>query len=138
MELIISSDLHNYFDKIINIYCSEFTKTYIIDILSSKTKFNKAIPSYTLAYKDALDTYDFKKIQEIGDRILFAKSIFPESLKGASIEYYNSIASSAYYKCHIMLNKEWIIFEELSDQFTVYTLQIQESLRQSPDFKSRF
>lgn len=95
--------------------------------LSSRNDLsNKSI---ALLYSDAFFAGDFEKFKNIGDWLFFAKSMYPEHLKDGSEEYYNTLARSAYYKCFKLLNKQWLLYEELADQFPIFTEEIKKSIR---------
>ena len=108
-------NLFDFFNEIINIpNCEEKTRSY-----------NKSV---TLLYNNAIQNYSFEEFRKIADWLFIAKSIYPDSLNGASKSYYNSIAQTAYHKCYIIMNKQWLIFEELADQFEPYTNSVRRSL----------
>ncbi|MDP2683511.1 MAG: hypothetical protein Q8P20_00485 [bacterium] len=125
------NNLYNFFNSRIKLArCDEKTKTYIISIFSDinhSKNFSKE--SITLSYNNALEKYSFNEFKQIGDWLFFTKSIFPNSLSGASAEYYNAIASSAYYKCHILMKRQWLLFEELADRFGYLTSAVNEVMR---------
>lgn len=134
--LIINSPqgkLHQFFDEIIDIpNCERKTKAYIVNIFSDiniKNDFSKN--SITLLYNDAIQNYNFERFQTIGDWLLLTKCMFPESLNGASAEFYDAIAKNSYYRCYVILNRKWLIFEELADSFSTYTQNIKLSLSNS-------
>lgn len=79
--------------------------------------------SITLKYIEAKNNLSFKDFQNIGDWILFSKIILPQSI--ISEEYYDTIARCSYYKCYLILNKQWILFEELADKFP----ELKESIK---------
>jgi len=138
MHIYYKNNLPDLFDEMIKLpTCEKKTKAYIISIFSDINN-NKDLSkdSITLLYNKALESYSFSIFQNIGDWLFFTKSMFPKSLKNASIEYYNAIASSSYYKCYIIMNRQWLIFEELADQFNSFTKMVNESLRNSS--KDRF
>lgn len=133
MFLILNnkSELSNFFDNRIHIpYCEKYTKAYIVNTFTEYTSSSNDLSktSLTLEYKKALDSGDFEKFQQIADWLLFAKSMFPNSLVDASEEYYNTLARSAYYKCYIMLRRKWLVYEELAEGFPTFTKMINKSL----------
>lgn len=130
MVLVGQCKLKEFFDEAIELPdCEEKTRSYIIDIfasISSEKDFTNE--SLTFALKDAHDSMSFKGFKELGDWLFFTKSMFPKSLKGADPTYYDSIARTSYYRCFMLLNKEWLLYEELADQFPTYTRTINRSL----------
>ena len=110
--------------------CSSDTKSYILQVLKEPEKFYQKISgkSITLLYADASLNFDFKLFQMIGDFLLFSKGILPNSLNGASLNYYNNIAISSYRSCHLLLQKQWPLFAELASNFLIITKYIQSML----------
>jgi hypothetical protein len=133
MSLLIyadKSELGKFFDRKIDIpNCPRFTKAYIVDLFIRYIEAEDDLSnrSLTLLYKEALDSGSFDKLQNIGDWLMFTKSLYPDSLTGASIEYYDTLARSAYYKCYLLLKREWLVYEELADQFPYFTETINQS-----------
>lgn len=112
----MSSVLQNYFlSKIENLSASENTKSYIVSTFSNNINSKLFNKSLTIHYSEAKFTNNFQKFQDIADHILILDSIFPESLNSASKTYYHSLAQVSYYRCYLMINKQWKLFEELSD-----------------------
>ncbi len=124
----------NNFDQLFqlvvqNLDCRSDTQSYISGIF---TKFkskneNLAGNSLTLYFADARKNHDFYQFQKLGDWIFFCGSIFPEHLKCASSEYYDAIAQNSFYSCFKLINKKWILFEELADNFHNLKLQTQSN-----------
>lgn len=109
--------LKEYFQERIKLpnYQKE-TKIYITNIFVDP-KIDLLNQSITLYYSEALDQNNFEKFQQLGDWILLAKTLFPKTLNDASNDYYYTIAQLSYYKCHKMLRKQWLLYEELADKF---------------------
>lgn len=107
---------------------NEATRAYIFGIFKNKLINNNDLSkdSITIKYSEAKFSYDFEKFQVLGDWIFFTKSIFPKSLNRASPEYYDAIAQNSYYRCYKILDKKWVLFEELADEFTNLTNTIQQ------------
>jgi len=130
MTLVDQCKLEEFLDETIKLpNCEEKTRSYIIGIfksISTETDFTNK--SLTFALKDAHDSMSFEGFRELGDWLFFTKSMFPKSLKGADPAYYDSIARTSYYRCFMLLNKEWLLYEELADQFPKYTQMINQSL----------
>lgn len=107
-------------DKVSRLPCQEDTKAYIVSTFISFKQYdpknNLYGKSITLEYNKAQLEHSFELYQQVGDWILFTKSIYPESLT-ASGEYYNSIAQLSYYKCYNIVNKQWKLYQELADKF---------------------
>ena len=130
MMLIGQDVLEQFLDDAIKLpNCQEKTRSYIISIFASVSIERDFVnESLTFALKDAHDSMDFKSFKELGDWLFFTKSMFPRSLAGADPGYYDSIARTSYYKCFLLLNRKWLLYEELADQFSEYTQTINQSL----------
>lgn len=133
MSFLICSDkseLSKFFDKKIDIpNCPRFTKAYIVDLFIRYIDAEDDLSNHslTLLYKEGIESGSFDKLQNIGDWLMFTKSLYPDSLNGASVEYYDTLARSAYYKCYLILQRQWVVYEELADQFPYFTKAINES-----------
>lgn len=106
--------------------CQDTTKSYIVGLLKSYIKEpirfdNKSIG---LDYLQACHNIKFEKFQHIGDWIFFIESNYPQYFDDSSKRYYISIGKNSYYKCFILLNKQWNVFEELADNFDIYAEKI--------------
>ena len=130
MKLLNNGKLNNFFEETIQIpNCENKTRSYIIGIFAAPALKNDFTnESLTFALKRAHDNMSFKDFKDLGDWLFFTKSMFPKSLKGASQNYYDSIARASYYKCFLLLNRQWHLYEELADQFCEYTQVINKSL----------
>lgn len=120
--IVRSLSLEDFFiSKIQNVPSREDTKAYIISTLTKYKNADKDLSHsiLTVEFSKAKEQYSFEKYQDIGDWILFAKSIYPKSLQNASDDYYLSMAQMSYYRCHIILNRTWAVFEELSDSLPI-------------------
>lgn len=101
--------------------CREDTKAYIIGIFSDfqrSAKNDLSKNSITLIFAKARFNHDFSIYQNLGDWLFFSRVFFPEHLSNASEDYYTSIGQISYYSCYRLLNRQWLLYEELSDQFT--------------------
>lgn len=105
-----------FITKIERLPCQRDTKAYILGVFSSPTKTSDfSNESITIVYSRAKEEYKMELFQALADWIMFAQTIFPESLNGATPEYYQTIAQLSYYRCYKMINKQWALFEELAD-----------------------
>ena len=128
-----TSNLKLYFqDKCENLNCQETTKAYIVSTLvtmrGSKDLSNKSL---TLIYIEAKTKHNFTTYQELADWILFTRSLFPEYLQNASLDYYDALAQDSYFKCYLILEKKWKLFEELADTFPKIADNLNFNLRNS-------
>jgi len=51
----------------------------------------------------------------------------PGHLRDAG-DYYENIARLSYYSCYKMVNRQWVLYQELADQFVVLERQAKEKL----------
>lgn len=107
------------------------TRAYISGVLDqflkqSTNDYSKE--SITLIYARAKQEYNFNMFQSLGDWLFFTKVFYPEHLNRASQEYYNSIAQISYYRCYLIINRQWKLFEEMADRFNYLTEITAESL----------
>lgn len=108
----------------------EATHAYISNIfiknVTAQYDFSK--DSIVLTFGKAKEQYSFKLFQETADWLFFIKSFNPGSLNKCSMNLYNTIAQNSYYKCHIIINKKWPLFEELADRFDYFTNTINNAM----------
>jgi len=81
--------------------------------------------SVTLRFIQAQAQMNFAGYQKLGDWIFFLSSVFPEAAQQHKTVY-SMIGQSCYKKCFILLNKEWVLYEELADNFVPLSNQIAE------------
>ena len=129
MELF--SNLGLFFqNNLKELHCEDFTRAYIQSIFckykSSECDFSKE--SITLRFYEARTRQDFVEFQNIADWLFFAKSLFPEALNNASIDYFDTIAKNSYYSCYRLINRQLVIYENLADEFEYLTDQTRKVL----------
>jgi hypothetical protein len=120
-----------YFEEMLNdLECQQDTKAYIIGIFGKyKTaEFDLSKDSVTLLYSQARSKQDFLSYQNLGDWIFFANTIAPAHLQFASKDYYDTVARLSYYSCYRLINRQWKLFEELSDNFLRLERQVKKKL----------
>lgn len=123
------SFLRDFFiSKTENLPTTQNTRNYIVSTFTN-TMPDLSKKSLTLTYFEAKFTSDFKKFQETADYILIFESIFPESLNNANKEYYYNLARICFYKCYLLIDKKWLLFEELSDNFPNIINYLQRELK---------
>ena len=101
------------------------TKAYIQGIFTSyiRSENDLSKESITLQYIEANSRYDFAQFQNLADWVFFIRTVYPDSIK-ASPEYYNAIAQCSYYRCYIIMDRQWRCFEELADRFDYFVENI--------------
>jgi hypothetical protein len=113
------ASINDFFtDRLKELKCDENVKSYIISIFSKykSSNYDLSKESITAQYCDAKLNNNFEKFQNIADWLFMASSIFPESLKGASKDYYYNIGRFSYFNCYRIV-RQWQIYELLADNF---------------------
>lgn len=127
----VVNNLNKFFtDELDELNCKEDVKAYIVSIFD---KFKRAsddlsTESITILYSQAKYNQDFQAFQRIGDYIFFSNAFAPESFI-VSEDYYFSIGRLSYYSCYKLINKQWILFEQLADDFVPLSTQARSIIR---------
>lgn len=115
--------------------CHYDTRAYITSIYIkykvAETDLSKR--SLTIEYANAKEKQDFSSFQDIGDWIFFTKTLYPQSLKSASEDYYDTLGRLSYYSCFKLIKKQWRSFEELADNFIVLGQEANNRLKSKID-----
>lgn len=123
--------LHKFFEEILrDLKCQADTKAYIISIFGKykSPEFDLSKDNITVLFSQARCKQDFLTYQNLGDWIFFANTIAPDHLRFASKDYYDTVARFSYYSCYRLINRQWKLFEELSDNFLVLEDQVKNKL----------
>ena len=126
--MLLNISLEEYLNnRVKNLNCREDTSAYIINTLCNykNNVYDFQNKSLTLEFAKAKFESSFKIYNELADHILFMETVFKGSLNGATTEYYYAIAQSSYFKCHILMNRSWILYEELADRLPELITQLQ-------------
>lgn len=127
-----SVNILNFFEDLLkDLDCSGDTKSYIISIFD-KYKFVKddlSKDSITLLFIEATQKQNFSIYQNIGDWVFFANIIAPQHLKNASKNYYDTIAKKSYMSCFYLLNKQWNLFKDMSENFNTLEYGVKKRLK---------
>lgn len=121
----------NFFDELLDdLECQRDTKAYIVSIYGKykTSEFDLSKDSVTIQLAQARSKQDFLTYQNLGDWIFFANTVAPEHLKFASKDYYDTVARISYYSCYRLINRQWKLFEELSDNFLALEEQVKNKL----------
>lgn len=124
--------LTDYFsDELRELRCQEEIRAYIVSIFSQYQFTEKDLSgrSLTIEYSIAKGENDFARYQNIGDYVFFANSLYPESLNGASKDYYHSVGRMSYYACYRLMNRQWKIYEQLADCFVELSEETRHIIR---------
>lgn len=120
-------NIGSFFDELlIDLECHSDTRAYIVSIYEKfvTTEFDLSKDSVTLRFAQARSKQDFLTYQNLGDWIFFSNTIAPQHLQFASKEYYDTIARLSYYSCYKLINRQWVLFEELADDFLALEEQV--------------
>lgn len=113
-------NLADFFKKNLEqLKCDETTKAYIVGLLSRapQGEFNLAGRSITVSFANAKENYDFFAFQRLADYLFFTNAIFGQYLEANNTQYNEDIGRMSYYNCYRILKKQWIIYEDLADNF---------------------
>lgn len=125
----------SFLEENISLPCRQETQTYITQIfleITPQDDFSKE--SLTLIYNQAIQNYEFEQFRKLGDWMFFTKTLFPKSLSGASPQYYSSLARTSYDRCYKILHRQWVLYEELADQFDELTTECRKALTQDDEW----
>lgn len=126
-----NKSITSFFDDLLkDLECQRDTKAYIISIYAKykTSEFDLSKDSVTLRFAQARSKQDFLTFQNLGDWIFFANTMAPNHLQFASKDYYDTIARLSYYSCYKIINRQWKLFEELSDNFLVLEREVKDKL----------
>jgi hypothetical protein len=121
----------NFFQELLDdLTCQQDTKAYIISIYGKYKTADQDLSkdSLTLLLSQARSKQDFLTYQNLADWIFFANTVAPKHLQFASKDYYDTVARASYYTCYRLINRQWKLFEELSDNFLTLESQVKERL----------
>lgn len=127
----LHGNVTKFFEEILtDLKCQADTRAYIIGIFGKyKTaEFDLSKDSITMLFSQARSKQDFLTYQNLGDWIFFANTMAPDHLKFASKDYYDTVARFSYYSCYRLINRQWKLFEELSDNFLTLENQVKNKL----------
>lgn len=129
---IVHRNITNFFEELLNdLECQCDTKTYIISIYGKykSAELDLSKSSVTLMFAQARNKHDFFTYQNLADWIFFTNTLAPKHLQHASKDYYDTVAKLSYYSCYKITNKQWKLFEELSDNFAILETQVKNKLQ---------
>jgi hypothetical protein len=124
-------NITDFFEDLLDdLECQRDTKAYIISIYGKykTSQFDLSKDSVTLLFAQARSNQDFLTYQNLGDWIFFSNTLAPDHLKFASKDYYDTVARVSYYSCYRLINRQWKLFEELSDNFLYLENQVKNKL----------
>lgn len=118
-------------EQLSTLACDDHTRAYIVSVLSRfrSTVDDLSNESLTLRYSHARERHSFTEFQRIGDYLFFCQSVYPQSLQGASVDYYHSVARGAYHSCYRLMNRSFQLYERLADEFVPLTTSTRAIIR---------
>jgi hypothetical protein len=122
----------NFFEDLLNdLKCQRDTRAYIIGIYGKYKSAENDLSKYSITelFSQARAKQDFLTYQTLADWIFFSNTIAPQHLKFASKDYYDTIARISYSTCYRLINRQWKLFEELSDNFLSLEHQVKNKLQ---------
>lgn len=127
----VHRNITNFFEDLLSdLECHRDTKSYIISIYGKykSSQFDLSKDSVSILFSQARSKQDFLTYQNLGDWIFFTNTLIPTHLKHASKDYYDTIARLSYYSCYKLIDRQWKLFEELSDNFLNLEDQVKQKL----------
>ena len=117
-------------EKLKDLSCQPETKAYIISIYDKykNSNFDFSKENVTLLFIEAKEKHSFASYQNIGDWIFFSNTFAPKHLNKASKEYYDNLGMISYGACYNLINRQWKLFQELSDNFITLEEQVKIKL----------
>jgi hypothetical protein len=121
-----------FYKEFDSLNCSKDTKAYVVNIFDQfqKPTFDFSKDSLTILYSEAKFKQSFVIYQQLADWLFICNTLYPEHLNSASTEYYHTLAKISYYSCFKLVNKTWLTFEELADDFTPLSSQAKKIIKQ--------
>lgn len=121
-----------FYEEFNSLNCREDTKAYVVNMFDklSKPEFDFSKESLTILYYEAKTKQSFLIFQQLADWLFICNTLYPEHLNKANIEYYHTLARISYFACYKMMNKTWVAFEELSDDFVPLSTQAHIIIKQ--------
>jgi hypothetical protein len=127
----VNNNLSDLFEEILSdLTCQKDTQAYIVSIYNKyiSARHDLSKDSITLLFAQARSKHDFLMYQNLGDWIFFQNTFNGKHLKNASKDYYDTVARLSYNSCYKLINHQWKLFEELSDNFLLLEEQAKNKL----------
>lgn len=86
--------------------------------------------SIILAFRGASEQGDFEGFQRIGDWVLWASIVHPDSLSDGR-EATVSVGRLSYHACHRIMRGSWPVYQELADRLPVIAHDVRCNLKMS-------
>lgn len=126
------NDLQSFFaESLDQLQCDDHTRAYITGIFVSyqKAHLDLSTSSITTIYAEAKNRQAFDLFNQLGDWLFYCSVLYPEHLNNASEDYYYSIGRLSYYNCYRLINRQWKLFELLSDDFITLTYETRKLVK---------
>jgi len=117
VDIIYNLNAH-FSEVLIDLNCRPDTRAYLISIYSQNhhTYYDLSQDNLSILYCQARLNNDFYLYQKIADWIFFVKTIMPAHFNNSN-DYYENIGRLSYYSCYKLINRQWLLFEEMADRF---------------------
>jgi len=136
----LHKNLGSFFAEVLSdLDCQDDTRAYIISIFGKykSAEFDLSNDSITAVFCQARQKHDFSIFRNLGDWLFFSQSVFPEHLdKHSTKDYQTTIARMSFYTCYRMTNKQWVVYEQLADEFNILEHQVKNLLGSGRIFPS--
>lgn len=131
MGLVTGVGLDAWFaDRLQGLNCTPETVAYVVGVLGKRhwdDGDNMSRQSVVLAFNHATFINDFAGFQRIGDWVLFADAVFPETLEQNRLVTV-SLGRRAYSRCYQLLKGQWRVYEELADDLPLIAAKVRRKL----------
>ena len=125
--------LERYFEELFNdLKCEDATKAYIVSLYTKYKNVSEDLSkdSITLLFAQGKEKQDFYLFQKLGDWTLFYNTC--NNTYNYNTNYYRTIGQLSYYNCYKLINKKWILFQELADNFEYLEHQVRKKMIHPP------
>lgn len=119
------NSLVTYFgDRLEKLRVHEDTRSYILGVFNDMGRGigDLSDESMVLRYYDAVLTGDFKKFQMIGDYVLWATAMVPQSIKEHQLVM--SLGQKSYQTCWRLMRGQWTLYNELGERLPEISAEI--------------
>ena len=126
----VFNNLTVFFEEALeDINCRPDTKSYLIHLYCEFKTINNDLShqNLTLLYAQAKSHNDFHLHQQIGDYVFWVKTMIPTHFNNTN-DYYENMARLSYFSCYKLLNRKWLLYEDLADNFRILENQARHHL----------
>lgn len=117
----VFNNLTAFFEEaLVDLNCRADTKNYLIHLYSDfrSTQNDLSQNNLTILFAQAKTNNDFRLHQQLADYIFWAKTMVPRHFNNSN-DYYENMARLSYYSCYRLINRQWLLYEDLADNFPI-------------------